>query len=215
MQVVEAGNQGHAACIHHARAAGRAQPGPTATMRSPWTSTSARSPARRCRRTRARRGSGCRRPARAPTRNSPSRAKTRARSQRHGRGCRRIRVRSRNASVARRLREPVCVAEEAVSLVGEDELAIGDMPGGQLAGEEQRLREIDIAVVVAVDQQHRRAPAVDRAERRGVPLQLARRRPAPRARAMFGTGRSIVWTPWKSTPAANRSLSRASASAVR
>ncbi len=32
---------------------------------------------------------------------------------------------------------------------------------------------------------------------------------------LFGTGRSIEWTPWKSTPAANRSLSRARPRAAR
>src|SRR4051812_27519242 len=71
--------------------------------------------------------------------------------------------------------EPAGVAQKAVALVREYQFAIGDAPGCQLAGEQKRLREVDIAIVAAVDQQYGRAPAFDSRQWRRLPLEPARR----------------------------------------
>ena len=60
--------------------------------------------------------------------------------------------------------QPVLVAEEAVDLVGEDEEFVLDTQFPQLLHQLDGLVEGDVPVVVPVDEQHRRAPAVHRRE---------------------------------------------------
>ena len=53
------------------------------------------------------------------------------------------------------------MAQEAVDLVRQDELFHLDLPLPQRLDQVDRLDERHVAVVVAVDHQHRRPPAVD------------------------------------------------------
>src|SRR5216683_3051722 len=64
-------------------------------------------------------------------------------------------------------REPVRVGQKIMDLVRENELLEGYALAPQGLGELDRLAELHVAVVVAVDQQHRRAPILHIRDRRG------------------------------------------------
>src|SRR3954471_10395270 len=61
--------------------------------------------------------------------------------------------------------QPVAIQKKIVDIVGENQLferyAARAQPGDEIDG----LREIDIAIVVAVDEEHGRLPGVDRSDR--------------------------------------------------
>src|ERR1017187_1966850 len=54
--------------------------------------------------------------------------------------------------------QPGIMPQEAVDLVGQDELLEIDALLAQRIGERDGLAEVDVTIVIAVDQQHRRAP---------------------------------------------------------
>src|SRR5580704_8832097 len=58
--------------------------------------------------------------------------------------------------------------EKIVDLVGEDELLDGDAACTEAGHQIDGLREVDVAVVVAMDEENRRFPGVDRADWRGI-----------------------------------------------
>src|ERR1044071_6405808 len=70
--------------------------------------------------------------------------------------------------------EPVAVEEEVVHVVGEDDLLELDVLLAQTAHEVYGLREGDVALVVAVDEEHGRAPLLDGADGRRFERDLLR-----------------------------------------
>src|SRR5581483_6348858 len=62
--------------------------------------------------------------------------------------------------------QPVFMAQEVMNVVGKDQLLELDVALAQAAHQLDRLIESDIAVIVAVNQQHRRFPFFDRRQRR-------------------------------------------------
>jgi len=70
--------------------------------------------------------------------------------------------------------QPVAVQKEIVNLVGEDELFDFDALFAKTCGEVDSLREIDVAVIVAVDEEDGRRPSVHRSNRRRVVRQLGK-----------------------------------------
>jgi len=65
--------------------------------------------------------------------------------------------------------EPVVMEQEVVDFVGEYELLDLDIAFGAEASDEiDCLREVDVAIVVAVDEQDRGLPGVDGSDRRGL-----------------------------------------------
>ena len=70
--------------------------------------------------------------------------------------------------------QPVAVQKEIVNLVGEDELFDFDALFAKARGEVHGLREIDVAIVVAVDEKDRRLPGVHRGDRRRVVSQFGK-----------------------------------------
>ena len=62
--------------------------------------------------------------------------------------------------------DPVLMSQEVVHFVGQHELLDFDLPFPQLDDQVDRLDERHVAVVVSMDQQHRRLPGVDGGERR-------------------------------------------------
>ena len=80
------------------------------------------------------------------------------------------------------------MAEKVVALIRENQFLERDSARLELTGQQQRLRERHVPVIVAVDQQDGRTPAIDRRHWRCLPLQLPRfelrvRRQAVRNRA--------------------------------
>src|ERR1700722_19504859 len=57
--------------------------------------------------------------------------------------------------------KPVFVQKEAVDFIGEDELFDMDVAGAESVGERGSLSVGDVRVVVAMNEKHGRAPAVD------------------------------------------------------
>src|SRR5439155_11190971 len=71
--------------------------------------------------------------------------------------------------------EPVAMEQEIVNFVGEDELLDFDVALGPEAGDKiDGLREVDVAIVVAVNEEHRGLPSVDRSDRRGLVCELGK-----------------------------------------
>ena len=109
--------------------------------------------------------------------------------------------------------EPVAMKKKIVDFVGENELFDLDVAFGAQAGNEiDGLREVNVAIVVAVDKEHRRFPGVDCGDRRRVVRELGQIRGNILAIPVVGRP---SWTPWISTPAAKVSELRPSPSAVR
>jgi hypothetical protein len=65
--------------------------------------------------------------------------------------------------------EPVFVEQEAVELVGEDELVDGDVAGAEGLSEDGGLGVGDVGIIVAVDEEDGRAPMVDGGDGRAEP----------------------------------------------
>src|SRR5437764_5748173 len=55
-------------------------------------------------------------------------------------------------------RQPVAVQQKVVNVVGKNELFDGDAAGAQAGGEIDGLREIDVAIVIAMNEKHGRFP---------------------------------------------------------
>src|SRR4030095_4205150 len=68
--------------------------------------------------------------------------------------------------------QPGLVSKEVVHFIWEDQLLKLDVVFSELAHQIHRLTERHVAVVVAVNQQHRRFPFVDRRNRRGFTREL-------------------------------------------
>src|SRR4051812_11347152 len=62
--------------------------------------------------------------------------------------------------------QPVFMAQEVVNVIGKDQLLELDVALAQAAHQLDRLIEGDVAVIVAMNQQHRRFPFFDRRQRR-------------------------------------------------
>src|SRR3984893_5923290 len=61
--------------------------------------------------------------------------------------------------------EPIAMEEKIVDVVGEDQLFDGDTAGAEAGDKVHGLREVNVAVVVAVDEQHGRPPGVHGGDR--------------------------------------------------
>src|SRR5690242_13243283 len=68
--------------------------------------------------------------------------------------------------------KPVAMQKKIVNLVGEDELLDFDALLAKARGEVHGLREIHVAIVVAVDEKDRRLPGVHSSDRRRVMSQF-------------------------------------------
>jgi len=69
-------------------------------------------------------------------------------------------------------REPVFVQKEVVDFIREDELFDFDVAGAETRDEIDRLREINVAIVIAVNEERGRFPSVDGSDRRRVVREL-------------------------------------------
>src|SRR5882724_13325533 len=65
-------------------------------------------------------------------------------------------------------REPVFMQKEVVDFVGENELFDFDVAGAETRDEIDGLREVNVAIVVAVNEEHGRFPRVDGSDGRRV-----------------------------------------------
>src|SRR5258706_12626870 len=72
--------------------------------------------------------------------------------------------------------EPVAMQQKIVHVIRENELLDNDAASAQARDEIDRLREVDVAIVIAVDEKHRRLPCFDGGDWRRLVSELGQRR---------------------------------------